>query len=109
MSEGPAPRFADVAFNLPAAGAFTYAIGENEGCRIGARVSAPFGRRTLVGFVVGAHVAAPEGGYSIRTIDRVIEGEPLFDESYLALARWVAGMYICSLGEALASMLPGGR
>jgi primosomal protein N' (replication factor Y) len=33
----------------------------------------------------------------------------LFDARSVALAQWVADMYLCSVGEALGAMLPGGR
>ena len=78
-------------------------------CGIGFRVKAPFGPRTLVGFVVGARSEPPTGDYTVKAIEEVIDAEPLFDDAYLDLARWVAGMYFSSLGEALATMLPGGK
>ena len=109
MSEEGRGSYLDVVFNLPTQGPFTYSAGALEGCRVGVRVSAPFGRRTLVGYVVGVKAGRGEGDYVIREVSRVVDSEPLFDEEYLELARWVAGMYICSLGEALATMLPGGR
>mgnify|MGYP002681937683 FL=1 len=45
----------------------------------------------------------------IRSINRVIDIEPLFDNEMLELGRWVASMYHCSLGEALSAMLPSAR
>ncbi|HQO45105.1 MAG TPA: hypothetical protein PKY65_01405, partial [Rectinema sp.] len=45
----------------------------------------------------------------IRSINRVIDIEPLFDSEMLELGRWVASMYHCSLGEALSAMLPSAR
>ena len=101
--------YVDVAFNLPAKRAFTYARGSLADAMVGRRVVCPFGRRDLVGFVVAEHGAAPDGSYTIREVKRVVDAEPLFDAQYLDLAKWVSGMYLCSLGEALATMLPGGR
>ncbi len=103
--------YLDVVFNVPTEGPFTYLrAGGKDGTEdlFGRRVTASFGRRTLTGFVVGAR-AERAGAYEIKAIDRVIDAEPLFDEEYLELARWIAGMYFCSLGEALSTMLPGGR
>lgn len=104
-----AGAYLNVVFNLPSQNEFTYLRGDHADCGIGRRVVAPFGKREMVGYVVSQHNEKPRGSYAVREITRVIDAEPLFDAEYLDLARWVAGMYLCSLGEALATMLPGGR
>ena len=45
----------------------------------------------------------------IRSINRVIDTEPLFDSEMLKLGLWMASMYHSSLGEALSAMLPSAR
>lgn len=40
---------------------------------------------------------------------RVIDKEPLYDDILLKLSSWVADFTMCSLGEALSTMLPGGK
>jgi primosomal protein N' (replication factor Y) len=59
--------------------------------------------------VVGTRSEPPEGVAEIKEFRRRIDGRPLFDQKLLELATWLSGMYLCSLGEALAVMLPGGR
>jgi primosomal protein N' (replication factor Y) (superfamily II helicase) len=76
---------------------------------IGSRVIVPVGRRTATGFVVAHRETLPDGVATAKEISRVITSEPLFDLSYIPLARWVSGMYLCSLGEALSAMIPGGK
>lgn len=102
--------YLDLAFNLPLTGSFTYRAPEKQ-CAVGCRVVAPFGRRSLAGFVVGRRSALPPGlaASAVKAATRVIDPVPLFDQRYLELARWVSRLYLCSLGEALAAMLPGGR
>jgi primosomal protein N' (replication factor Y) (superfamily II helicase) len=102
-------RFVELAFNLPVRKLFTYLVPEGESADVGCRVSAQFGSRVLTGLVVAERPEAPEGVAEIREVKRVIDARPLFDEKVLALARWISGMYMCSLGEALSSMIPGGR
>ena len=102
-------RYVELAFNLPMKKNFTYALPEGLEAAVGCRVSAPFGARALTGMVVAAPEAPPQGVGEIREVRRVIDARPLFGESTLELARWMARMYMCSLGEALAAMLPGGR
>ncbi len=109
-SPAPAGDRVQVVFNLPVDRAFTYAMPEgSEPARPGVRVRAPFGRRTLTGAVVSVGAEAAAGPYEIRPVDRVVDAKPIFGERELDLARWMSRFYLCSLGEALFTMLPGGR
>ncbi len=99
----------EVVFNIPVNQKFTYC--QPEGVELGAgyRVLAPFGSRRLTGYVVGTTDEAPAGVREIKTFERAIDKRIVFDDRLLALASWISEMYLCSLGEALATMLPGGR
>jgi primosomal protein N' (replication factor Y) len=103
------PELIEVVFNLPVNRRFTYAVPAGETAEVGVRVMAPFGSRSLVGFVVGTASEPPEGVTEIKEFRRRIDARPLFDLRLLELAGWLAGLYLCSLGEALSAMLPGGR
>jgi len=103
------PELVEVVFNLPVDRRFTYAVPAELELNTGHRVMAPFGSRKLLGCVVGRPTEAPAGVAVIKEILRRVDEQPLFDERLLGLAEWLAGMYLCSLGEALAAMLPGGR
>jgi primosomal protein N' (replication factor Y) len=103
------PELIEVVFNLPVNRRFTYAVPAGEAAEVGVRVMAPFGSRSLVGFVVGTASEPPEGVTQIKEFRRRIDARPLFDRRLLELAGWLSGLYLCSLGEALSAMLPGGR
>jgi len=102
-------RFVEVAFNLPVKREFTYALPDGIDAPVGCRVSAPFGSRLLTGLVVGAPEKPPGGVSGIKDVKRAIDKRALVDERTLELARWMARMYMCSLGEAAFAVLPGGR
>jgi len=110
----PPDLWLDVVFNLPLQQAFTYGAlaAESDGF-IGKRVEVNFGSRRLSGYVVGCAPSLPEGfsfpQAGLKSILRVIDKEPIFGEGEIALARWLSAFYLCSVGEALASMLPSGR
>jgi len=108
-----AAGYLEVVFNVPVEGPFTYQAPEPEKGKLpvetGVRVIAQFGRRSLQGFVVGLRDQPPAHLDTVKPITRVIDKEPLFDNAYLELARWVSRMYFATLGESLAAMLPGGR
>ena len=104
----PAPRYLQVAFNLPLQQTFTYLDLDDAATLSGMRVVAPFGKRRVTGFVIG-HPLRPPAGVELRAITRRVDAQPVFDGALLRLAKWVADTYLCSLGEALAAMIPSGR
>ncbi|ADK80780.1 replication restart helicase PriA [Sediminispirochaeta smaragdinae] len=113
--------FLQLLFNLPLDDSFTYLPPLDEAQEEppsleafaarwrGRRVIAPFGRRSVTGFVVDVSDHPPKGDFTIRRVTRCIDDEPLFGDQELELASWMASMYLASTGEALAAMLPGGR
>ena len=103
------PELIEVVFNLPVDRRFTYAVPEGLEVRAGMRVTAPFGSRRLLGYVVADGVQAPPGVTEVKEILRRVDQQPLFGAEHLSMAGWLSGMYLCTLGEALAAMLPGGR
>jgi primosomal protein N' (replication factor Y) len=103
------PEYCDVAFNLPLAQSFVYDCSELPECGVGKRVRAPFKGRALDGFVVAVSDTAPSVGFAIKPVTRVIDKEPVFGERTLELAGWLSNLYLCSVGEALALMVPGGK
>ena len=96
----------ELVFNIPVDTGYTYE--SEDAVPVGCRVVASLGRRKLTGWVVSLPDHAPEG-ISLKSVDRVVDKEPLFDTGLLALARWLADLTFSSLGETLATMLPGGR
>ncbi len=76
---------------------------------LGCRVVVPFGRRTLTGCVVGPGEPIADSTVTLKRIQRVLDQEPLFDQSWLEMARWVSSMYLATLGETLSAMLPGAK
>ncbi len=97
---------ASIAVPVPLYRSFDYRLG-GEAPRRGARVQVPFGRRQLVGIVVGsAREAADEADY--KAIDAVLDLDaPLLNPELMTLCEWSAGYYQHPLGEVLAAALPG--
>lgn len=96
--------FVRVALPLPVHGTFTYATERPLGP--GTAVVVPFGPREVSGWVVEASGAAdvPE----IKSILRVVDEEPAFNEDQLAFYRWMAEYYLSPLGEVIATATPMG-
>lgn len=99
----------EVVFNLPVNQKFTYSVADGLDIGPGYRVLAPFGSRRLTGYVVATTETPPPGVKEIKQIERAVDKRAIFDSRLLDLAGWLSDMYLCSLGEALATILPGGR
>ncbi len=99
-----------VAVPVPVHQVFTYLPPEGmETVPMGCRVVVPFGRRTLTGCVIGPGDPVTEPHITLKRVERVLDREPLFDQSWLEMARWVSTMYLATLGETLSAMLPGAK
>jgi len=73
--------------------------------REGARVRAPLGSRTVVGYCVGFAETSAFGG-RLRPIKEVVDREVLIDAKLMTLARWIARRYRAGLGDTLDCMVP---
>ena len=110
MTEG-VHTYLDVVFDLPLEQSFTYRCDEKKEAAPGKRVMAPFGKREILGYVTGGSDTPPAllSGEKIKTIRRVVDKEPIFDNEQIALAQWMASYYLCGHGEALSAIIPSGR
>ncbi len=97
-----------VAVTLPVKESFSYAVPEphESGSLVGCRVTVPFGRRKVSGFILGEEETRPE--QPLRTILDVPEGEPLFHAGMVPFLEWVASYYLHPIGLLIQSIVPGG-
>lgn len=106
MSErGEAPRAARVAIALPLDELYTYSIPDGLDVQPGHAVVVPFGPRTVTGYVIEAPIAPDRD--ELKPIERLLDPDPVFEPHQLAFFRWIADYYLASLGEAIATGLPG--
>jgi primosomal protein N' (replication factor Y) len=104
-------KFVEVAFPIPIDSVFSYSIPQNlyDEVEIGKRAVAPFGQRTMTGFIVNITENPPFSDLSkIKKIVRVLDTHPVFDEKKLKFFSWLANYYLSSLGEALKLTDPYG-
>lgn len=102
--------YADVVINTPLEQRFTYQVGEGcEGACTGMRAIVPLGKREVTGYIVALREKIEPTSYQIKSLKRLVDKEPLFGARQIDLARWMARFYLCSEGEALSTMIPGGR
>ncbi|MBI4352879.1 MAG: primosomal protein N' [Candidatus Omnitrophica bacterium] len=97
---------ADIALALPAGGTFQYRVPDSlrEKIQIGKRVFVFVRSRRMVGYVVG--LSPTPLVQEVRDVDSVIDEEPILNEHFLKLTRWMSEYYLCSWGQAIEAVLP---
>tara|TARA_B100000949_G_scaffold98306_1_gene87753 strand:- start:965 stop:3358 length:2394 start_codon:yes stop_codon:yes gene_type:complete len=72
----------------------------------GMRVAVPFGKsKVYTGIVYQVHDQPPIG-YETKPIDHILDEEPIITQLQLKHWEWLAGYYMCSLGEVIKAALP---
>jgi primosomal protein N' (replication factor Y) len=99
------PECCEVALPVPLDRVFTYAVADGQHPQRGARVVAPFRNERLIGVVTAVGVPTP-ADFEVRSLDAILDDEPLLSEQLLTLAEWMAQYYLAPLGEVLRGMLP---
>ncbi len=102
--------FAEIVFPLPFRKTFTYSIPEElePFTQIGVRAVAPFGKRTMTGFIVNVSDKTLVEEKTLKPISDILDGTPVFDLKILEFYRWLSDYYLSSLGEALKLAVPYG-
>lgn len=93
-----------VSLPIPVKSDFDYAPGAfGAFIRAGYRVLVPFGKRKVAGYVT----AVSEGDESgLKSVESLLDDEPILTAEQLVLARWMAGYYQASVGEVLQAFYP---
>lgn len=101
-------HYVDVILPVPLQGLFTYAVPDGMTVAVGMRVMVSFGRsKTYVGLAARLHDNKPEG-YDVKTIQQVMDAEPIVTDSQLKLWLWIADYYMSPIGEVYKAALPSG-
>ncbi len=72
----------------------------------GVRVRIPFGRRRLIGVMMGEAGDSDMAGHQLKAVVEVIDAEPLVPGGLLDFCDWVARYYHHPVGEVMATALP---
>jgi len=102
--------FAEVIIPVAAPGTYTYLVPEKYRDRVsrGSRVVVQFGKKRYYSGIVAVLHSTEPGIEKIREISDVTDPGSLIDENQLRLWKWIAGYYMCSLGEVMNAAMPAG-
>ncbi|MDR2708646.1 MAG: primosomal protein N' [Elusimicrobiota bacterium] len=96
----------EVAIAVPLKTLFMYLAPEN--CSpesiVGKRVKVPFGNRKVIGYAI--KVTESDANFKIKEILEVIDPISVIDKKTLSLADYICKEYVCSIGQALATIIP---
>ena len=111
--------YLQIILNIPVNQPFTYSYipPENEKPElrpeIGKRAEITFGNKKTQGFIIDIGNSVPENcpveAGKIKPVKRIIDKEALFGSELIEMAKWISHYYLCTLGEAVFSMIPSGR
>ncbi|MFH1103095.1 MAG: primosomal protein N' [Pseudomonadota bacterium] len=104
----PDARYIEVAIPLPVYHTFTYEASHELAllAETGKRVLVPFGKRRLSGYVIGPGERPDR--IETKSIEDVLDSEPLFPESMIPFFKWVSEYYMYPIGETIRCALPAG-
>ncbi|MEM7087171.1 MAG: primosomal protein N' [Bacteroidota bacterium] len=100
--------FIDVILPIPLKQTFTYNVNRDEAyfLKPGMRVAVPFGKSKIYTAVVhGVHQQDPLG-YETKSINQILDETPIITNDQLRHWEWMAGYYMCTLGEVIRAALP---
>ncbi len=103
LPSGEVPSFCDVALPVPLDRVWTYCC-PHPAPTPGARVLVPFRNEKMAGIVTRVHDEPPP--VEAKPLLAVLDSEAMVAPELMELARWIAGYYLCPLGEVLRTMLP---
>ncbi|HSP87094.1 MAG TPA: hypothetical protein VLN45_03115, partial [Ignavibacteriaceae bacterium] len=101
--------YAEIVFPLPFRNTFTYSVPKSleSLAKQGVRAVAPFGKRTLTGFVISISSTTPVKE-EIKPLEDILDLTPIFTKKTFEFYKWLADYYLSSLGEALKLAVPYG-
>lgn len=101
--------YVEIVFPLAFRKAFTYLVPKEfeSHAKIGVRAVAPFGKRTLTGFIIGKPKSI-DLKEELKPIIDILDEKPIVDNDGFKFYEWLSEYYLCSLGEALKLAVPYG-
>ncbi|QSO49502.1 primosomal protein N' [Alicyclobacillus mengziensis] len=88
---------------------FDYVVPEGVKADTGYRVLVSFGRQLTQGYVVGfeAPPQTEREDRKLKPILSVLDDQPILSAELLAMCNWLTDRYVCTMLEAIQSVLPG--
>jgi primosomal protein N' (replication factor Y) (superfamily II helicase) len=100
-------RYCQIAIDTPLRRLFDYRLPDLQiEVRAGMRVRVPFGRREVIGLVMGISDHSDLPAEKLRDVNALVDETPLLGSTDVELLRWAANYYHHPIGEVVATALP---
>jgi primosomal protein N' (replication factor Y) len=99
-------RLVQIAVPVPLYRYFDYLWDQESPIRPGTRVSVPFGRRLLIGIVIGEISQSDVPRDKLRTVHAEHDSHAVLPSDVLELLKWASRYYHHPVGEVIAAALP---
>ena len=99
-------KIAQIAIDVPLNTYFDYIADDVSVEDIGRRALLPFGRRLVVGVIVGVANQAADPKFKLKPVREILRDAPPLPPHILELARFCSAYYHHPLGQVLATLLP---
>lgn len=86
---------------------YDYIIPEHIPAQVGSRVLVPFGKGNRICEGLVLHLQQGEGE-DLKTVEQLLDAQPLLDERELRLAAFLRERYFCTFYDAVKAILPAG-
>jgi primosomal protein N' (replication factor Y) len=102
-------HFIDVILPIPLEKLFTYTVSSSQSAHLepGMRVAVPFGKSKIYTALVAKIHTTPPEVYESKEIHQLLDEGPIVNDIQLRHWKWIAGYYMCTIGEVFRSALPG--
>jgi primosomal protein N' (replication factor Y) (superfamily II helicase) len=102
--------FADVIIPVAIPNLYTYRVPREyaNSIQVGARVIVQFGKTKVLTAVVAKLHNKPPEKYQAKYVLELLDDAPLVTQQQIDLFHWIAGYYMCTVGEVMNIALPSG-
>lgn len=102
--------FAELILPVPIPKLFTYRVPAawNNVIKVGQRAIVPFGQRKIITGVIAKLHQQPPVEYEAKYIFELLDEAEIITSQQFQLYEWMAGYYMCSVGEVMNAALPAG-
>jgi len=103
--------FAEVIVEIKASNTdrlYTYKVPEGMDLEVGMRVLVPFKNRLVEGYVVSLTDKPSYSLEKIKSVYKILDKYPIFNEKMIELAKWMRDYYKCYFSEVFQTIMPAG-
>ncbi len=102
--------FVDLILPVPLRQLFTYKVPEIlvKDCQQGKRAVVQFGKKKIYSAIIKKVHQSKPSGHATKNILNIIDDQPIITETQFKFWDWMAGYYMCSLGDVYKAALPTG-